>query len=117
MSKDEQRFHFKLEPQPSQEPADPERLAGMSPEDAVRAMFAEPMGPWITVFGGGLPCPVRLRLGRDRYGQLAVTGLELDGTRSGEPFNITSTLLREVGAAISDLLRRIAEHRMSGNEA
>jgi len=46
-----------------------------------------------------------------------VTGLQVDGdVEHGQPFNVTSTLLREVGTAISELLREVGEHAGSDDE-
>lgn len=67
---------------------------------------------WVTVSGGRLPYPVDVWFARDAQGRLMLTGLKLEGHRQEPPYEVTATLVREVSAAIGDLLRYVAEYRM-----
>ena len=63
--------------------------------------------------GGLLPYPVEMELGSDQHGRSLSSG---SASEREDPVEITSTSLRQVGAAVSDLLHRLAEHRLQGEE-
>jgi hypothetical protein len=93
-------------------PEDRAHFAGMTPAEWAADLFPAKYEPTILVYGGNLPCPVDVTLGRDKYGQLAVTALAIDGAKHQTV--ITATVLRHVGKMVTVLLRRISEHTIKG---
>ena len=108
------KFKFKVKPETPE--------ARQSAREARRAR--QPLHEWVInerqletrfeVSGGLLPYPVEMELGSDQHGQVTLIGLHIGGEK--DPVEITSTSLRQVGAAVSDLLHRLAEHRLQGEE-
>ncbi|GEM_PF-3010883 len=110
MAKDRPQYHFKVKPLPDADESyrtrKQARRSGLMPEEWLVAHHG--IEPVFTVWGGSLPFPVAVTLGRDKYNQLAVTGINIDTARSQTP--ITATALRQVGRMITDLLERIDNH-------
>lgn len=109
MSADEE-YRFRFTPRPETEDsrrhAAEMRREGRSLDEWFSEHGAD---EWPELSGGRLPYPVRVRFGQDKFGKLAVVGLKIDGGE--DPFPITASSLRLVGAAISGALRQIGEHR------
>ena len=84
----------------------------LSPEAQVEELLNGGVEGVVTVGGSSLPCPVEITLGRDKHGRLTVTTLRIDAEKHGVTLN--ASLLRRVGVALTDLLRRIAEHKLEG---
>jgi hypothetical protein len=103
-------FHFGFKPRAGLPELDPEH-----PEVWENALFGGGVGNTFTVWGTPLPCPVEVTLGRDKSGRLTITVLRIDAEKHGATINATT--LRKVGVALTELLRRIAEHQMEDSES
>ena len=100
-------YNFRLKPVPGGAPL--ESKAGWTAEQMAADFFDTKYEPTIGVYpgqGASLPCPVDITLGVDKDGRLAVTGLHVDAAKHGAV--VTATGLRQIGAMITDLLRRIS---------
>ncbi len=101
--------------------------AGGWPDFRIRFSLTEDLtgrDPSVVADGGPFPFPVRLRIGRDSLGRLVVSGLEADwetvrgtqGEQIGEPFNIPAKSLRQLAGALTEFMRRVAEHKLDDSE-
>ena len=107
------RYTFKLKPETpdARRSAREARRAKKSIDEWVIA--ERQLEARFTVWGGLLPYPVEMELGSDPNGRITVIGLRIGGEA---PVSVTATSLRQVGAAINDLLQKLAEHKLQGPE-
>lgn len=71
--------------------------------------------PWVTVFGGDLPCQIEIRFGVEPRGRrLICTGLRVGRPDDEKPYEITKRMLTDI--SIANVLRAIRAHA-SGESA